>query len=129
MRRTLARAAGCGLLHRRPSQGGSPLPSALALAWLLLVTSRPVAAPPVHPPAARCCKATIRVRVPDGTGTVYLTGSLPQLGPWRPDGLAMAGEGRERAAQVSAPPSTTLEYKFTLGSCRKRGCQSVSGQR
>jgi predicted alpha/beta superfamily hydrolase len=56
------------------------------------------------------------VRVPAGTGTVYLAGSLPQLGPWRPDGVALAGEGRERATRVTAPPGTTFEYKFTLGS-------------
>jgi enterochelin esterase-like enzyme len=59
---------------------------------------------------------TINVRVPEGTGTVYLAGSLPELGPWRPDGRAMAGEGRERTARVTAPPGTTFEYKFTLGS-------------
>jgi predicted alpha/beta superfamily hydrolase len=56
------------------------------------------------------------VRVPEGTGTVYLAGSLPELGPWRPDGLAMTGEGRERTARVTAPSGTTFEYKFTLGS-------------
>jgi len=66
--------------------------------------------------AAQCCTATIHVRVPEGTGTVYLAGSLPELGPWRPDGLAMPGEGRERTARVTAPPGTTFEYKFTLGS-------------
>jgi enterochelin esterase-like enzyme len=56
------------------------------------------------------------VRVPRGTGTVYLTGSLPQLGPWRPDGLAMSGTGRERTAVVTTPPGARFEYKFTLGS-------------
>jgi enterochelin esterase-like enzyme len=55
------------------------------------------------------------VRVPDGTGTVYLAGSLPELGPWRADGLVMTGGGRERTAQLTAPPGTTVEYKFTLG--------------
>jgi glycosidase/predicted alpha/beta superfamily hydrolase len=59
---------------------------------------------------------TIRVQVPAGTGTVYLSGSLPQLGPWRADALPMSGTGRERAALVTAAPGTTLEYKFTLGS-------------
>ncbi len=56
------------------------------------------------------------MRVPEGTGTVYLAGSLPQLGPWRPNGLALAGEGRERTARVTAPAGTALEYKLTLGS-------------
>ena len=66
-------------------------------------------------PAADCCTATIHARVPEGTGTLYLAGNLPELGPWRPDGLAMSGSGRERTAQVTAPPGTTFEYKFTLG--------------
>jgi pimeloyl-ACP methyl ester carboxylesterase len=56
------------------------------------------------------------VRVPDGTGVVYLAGSLPRLGPWRPDGLALTGEGPERSVTVTVPSGTTFEYKFTLGS-------------
>ena len=87
-----------------------------ALAALLTLASHPGAISWRHAPVADCCTATLRVRVPDGTGTVYLAGSLPQLGPWRPDGLALTGNARERAAQVTAPPGTTLEYKFTLGS-------------
>jgi enterochelin esterase-like enzyme len=54
--------------------------------------------------------------VPEGTGTLYVTGNLPTLGPWNPIGKAMTGEGRERRAAVSVPPGTTFEYKFTLGS-------------
>lgn len=65
---------------------------------------------------AVCCAVTIRVTVPEGTGTVYLTGNLPELGPWRPDSRAMAGMGRERTTQVTAPSGSTFEYKFTLGS-------------
>jgi predicted alpha/beta superfamily hydrolase len=60
--------------------------------------------------------ATIRVLVPEGTGSVYLAGSLPELGPWRPDARIMAGEGRERVTRFTAPTGTSLEYKFTLGS-------------
>ncbi len=63
-----------------------------------------------------CCTATFRVNVPAGTGTVYLAGSLPRLGPWRADGLVLTGEGRERFVRLTAPPETSLEYKFTLGS-------------
>jgi len=70
----------------------------------------------VRASAAQCCTATVRATVPEGTGTVYLTGNLPELGPWRPDGIAMTGEGRERMAQLSVPLGTTIEYKFTLGS-------------
>jgi predicted alpha/beta superfamily hydrolase len=68
-----------------------------------------------HAFAAQCCSVTIQVHVPEGTGTVYLAGSLAQLGPWRPDALAMTGTGRERTARVMAPPGTAFEYKFTLG--------------
>ncbi len=63
-----------------------------------------------------CCRATIRVRVPEGTGTVYLTGSLPELGPWNPAARALTGRGPERSIELSADSGTVLEYKFTLGS-------------
>jgi predicted alpha/beta superfamily hydrolase len=88
----------------------------LVLTVMLAAASGAGGKPPQRRPAAQCCTAIIHVRVPDGTGTVYLAGSLPQLGPWRPDGLAMTGEGRERTARVTAAPGTTFEYKFTLGS-------------
>ena len=58
---------------------------------------------------------TIRARVPDGTGTVYLAGSLPELGPWRPDARPMDGVGVERSVRLTVPPGASLEYKFTLG--------------
>ena len=83
----------------------------LAIAFLAVAASAGA-----QQPAAQCCTATIRVRVPDGTGTVYLAGSLPDLGPWRPNGRAMEGQGRDRVARVTAPPGATFEYKFTLGS-------------
>lgn len=63
-----------------------------------------------------CCTATIRARVPEGTGTVYLAGNIPELGPWKADGLAMDGKGTERVAKLRVPMGTELEYKFTLGS-------------
>jgi pimeloyl-ACP methyl ester carboxylesterase len=59
---------------------------------------------------------TIRARVPAGTGPLYLSGNLPELGPWRADALPMRGAGRERTVRITAAPGTTLEYKFTLGS-------------
>jgi hypothetical protein len=78
------------------------------------------AAPTVAPTAGAgqpvlCCKATIRVRVPAGTGVVFLSGSLPELGPWRADAVRMSGTGLERTAYVTVPPGTAFEYKFTLG--------------
>lgn len=90
----------------------------LVLVALLLTTSGPV--PSVRP----CCTATIRVQVPEGTGTVYLAGSLPDLGNWRPDGAALTGQGRERTARVTAAPGTRFEYKFTLGSWDREALDS-----
>ncbi len=88
---------------------------ALASTVLLAATSCATERPPAQESSAECCTATIRALVPDGTDTVYLAGNLPELGPWRPDGLAMTGEGRERVAEVNAPEGMTFEYKFTLG--------------
>ena len=65
--------------------------------------------------ALGCCAVTIQAAVPEGTGTVYLTGNLPGLGPWEPDGFAMTGDGTERIAQFHAAQGIELEYKFTLG--------------
>ncbi|MDJ0653761.1 MAG: alpha/beta hydrolase-fold protein [Xanthomonadales bacterium] len=68
-----------------------------------------------------CCEVTIEVQVPAGTGTVYLAGSLDQLGPWRPDGLELGGEGTMRRTVLTLPRGTELEYKFTLGSWQREG--------
>lgn len=65
---------------------------------------------------APCCTATIRALVPEGTGTVYLTGNLPALGPWQPEALAMGGAGRERVVELHVERGIKLEYKLTLGS-------------
>ncbi len=89
---------------------------ALVLAALLAAASGATQNLPAQEPAPECCTATIRTLVPEGTGPVYLAGNLPELGPWRPDGLAMSGAGRERIAWVRAPKGTSFEYKFTLGS-------------
>src|SRR5438309_95278 len=86
--------------------------------WLaaLITVAAPASARQADAQQSPCCTATIRVTVPEGTGTVYLAGSLPELGPWRPDGRAMTGTGRERSVRVTAPRGTAVEYKFTLGS-------------
>ena len=88
---------------------------ALAVSALLTLASGSVAPPRADHLGAPCCTAIIRVRVPAGTGTVFLAGSLPQLGPWRPDAIALTGTGRERTAEITVPPGTSFEYKFTLG--------------
>ena len=98
--------------------------AALGAATTFALPARAVAAPlpPAGPdPAAACCTVTIRARVPARTGTVYLAGSLPELGPWRPDGRAMGGTGRERTVRLTVPPGTTLQYQFTLGDWQSQG--------
>ena len=64
----------------------------------------------------QCCTVTLHVTVPQGTGTLYLAGSLAQLGSWSPNGLALTGRGAERSANLSVPSGTSFEFKFTLGS-------------
>jgi enterochelin esterase-like enzyme len=87
--------------------------NALPLAALLALASPDPAPPGLE--SSVCCTATIRVKVPEGTGIVYLAGSLPELGPWRADGLRMAGAGRERTVRITVAKGTSFEYKFTLG--------------
>jgi len=86
---------------------------AFAAFLLLIAACGQKAAPPA--PASLCCTVTITAVVPEGLPTVYLTGNLPELGPWKPDARTMEGVGRERVARVTAPRGTVLEYKFTLG--------------
>lgn len=58
----------------------------------------------------------IAATVPDGTGPLYITGSVPALGPWNPRGAEMVKDGKYRVYAFTAPRGTALEYKFTLGS-------------
>ena len=62
-----------------------------------------------------CCTLTVQATVAEDLGTVYLSGNIDALGPWRPDGLALQGEGAVRSVTVEVPKGTELEYKFTLG--------------
>ncbi|MBL8537280.1 MAG: hypothetical protein JNM59_07730 [Hyphomonadaceae bacterium] len=64
---------------------------------------------------------TIRAIVPENSGPVYLAGNLPELGPWRANGAAMQGTGRERRITLRLPLGTTLEYKITQGSWDREG--------
>ncbi|MDJ0938458.1 MAG: alpha/beta hydrolase-fold protein [Woeseiaceae bacterium] len=67
-----------------------------------------------------CCEVTVNVTVPEGSGTVYMPGNRPELGPWSPDAYAMSGDGPVRTATLSIPKGSTFEYKFTLGSWERQ---------
>ncbi|HET8622346.1 MAG TPA: alpha/beta hydrolase-fold protein [Gemmatimonadales bacterium] len=101
--------------------------SALALAALLTLAAPSPAALFFQQRAAACCTATITVRVPDGIGRVYLAGNLPELGPWRADGRALTGAGRERTTTIVVPTGTDFEYKFTLGSWEREALNPSGG--
>jgi pimeloyl-ACP methyl ester carboxylesterase len=58
---------------------------------------------------------TMSVQVPEGVGTVYLAGNLPELGGWNPAAIPLEGEGRIRSVTLPISPYTKFEYKFTLG--------------
>jgi enterochelin esterase-like enzyme len=74
------------------------------------------------PAAAQATRRiTIRARVPEKAGTVYLTGNLPELGPWDPSKRAMEGLGPERRLVLDVPAGLTLEFKLTLGSWAREG--------
>lgn len=100
------------------------MPLFLALAALLAAAPGAGPSPSVGAKLAQCCTATITAIVPQGTGPVYLTGTLLALGPWRANGLAMTGEGHRRTARVTAPSGTVFEYKFTLGTWDREALDS-----
>ncbi len=64
---------------------------------------------------------TITVTVPEDAPTVYLSGNLPELGPWHPAGLEMSGESTQRTATLSVPHGFSLRYKVTAGSWEREG--------
>jgi enterochelin esterase-like enzyme len=58
----------------------------------------------------------IKVDVPPNTGTLYISGNLDSMGPWKPNGMALEGAGTTRTLSLAVPANHVLEYKFTLGS-------------
>ena len=64
---------------------------------------------------------TIHAEVPEGVGTIFITGNRPEIGNWNPSGLAMSGSGTNRTTVLQLPTGTQLEYKFTLGSWDREG--------
>ncbi len=92
------------------------MPSSLVgVLWLLAAVDDP------RPKAD--IAVTFRVSVPAATprdATVYLAGSSPSVGTWKPDGVPMTrlADGRHEAT-VKLPRGDALEYKITLGSWPK----------
>ena len=62
---------------------------------------------------------TIRVHAPAGTpdtATLFVSGNLPELGEWRPDGLRMTkGDSAIWKARVTVTARAEIEFKITLG--------------
>ena len=54
--------------------------------------------------------------VPDGA-SIFLAGSLPSMGPWKPDGLQLvrAKESNEWRGTLNAKKGDVLQYKCTQG--------------
>lgn len=58
---------------------------------------------------------TIIANVPNGSGTVYITGNRPECGFWNPGFYAMDGD-MPRSARLKVAEGDRVEFKFTLGS-------------
>ena len=83
------------------------------LTFTALAASSPAQTPDVRRPER---PVTLRVSVPEGSGTVYLAGNTPALGPWDAQRFTMDGTGTNRSAALHLPAGKKLEFKFTLGS-------------
>jgi predicted alpha/beta superfamily hydrolase len=72
---------------------------------------------------------TIRAHAPAGTpdsASLYVAGSLPALGSWRPDGLRMTKEeDGVWTAVVHAPTGKYVEFKITLGNWDQEALYAV----
>ncbi|MEL6870246.1 MAG: alpha/beta hydrolase-fold protein [Pseudomonadota bacterium] len=64
---------------------------------------------------------TITATVPADAPVVYLSGNLPELGPWHPERFEMSGTGAERTATLTVPAGHLLRYKITAGSWEREG--------
>ncbi len=71
---------------------------------------------PVSTPPQNHYLLHLTATVPEGTGTVYVAGSLPVLGGWSPNHFAMEGTGTRREATIEVPAGVTIEFKLTAGS-------------
>ena len=73
-------------------------------------------------------KINFRLHAPDlpSDSSVYLTGSIPELGNWNPQQVKMNACGDHRWAYcLQRPPIRVIEYKYTLGSWEKEAADST----
>lgn len=70
---------------------------------------------------------TFTLRSPDlpGDTAVYITGSIDELGNWDPGNVKMAYKGDHSwSKEIDIDTSTSIEYKYTLGSWEREGAQA-----
>lgn len=100
--------------------------AAFVLPIVIAAASCTPAGPPTDPvetaePSAELARVAVTAEVPADAPTVYLTGNLPELGPWDADALAMSGDGATRTAALTMPVGHDFEFKLTLGAWENEG--------
>lgn len=71
--------------------------------------------------ASESFEVRITAQVPADAPQVYLSGNLPELGPWHPGAYKMDGSGSQRTATLRVPAGHALQYKVTAGSWEREG--------
>ena len=70
---------------------------------------------------AESFEVRITAVVPTDSPQVYLSGNLPERGPWNPGLYKMDGTGSKRTATLRVPAGHALQYKVTAGSWEREG--------
>jgi len=86
---------------------------------VLMVVLLPLAHTPAHAQASVPVSVEFSLHAPDlpRGSKVYLSGGVPALGNWAPDGVAMDYQGNSFwRAVVIFPRAMSVEYHYTLGS-------------
>lgn len=79
-------------------------------------------------PAHDLVKVTFQLHAPDlsSDSSVYLAGSVPELGNWNPEQVEMSARGDHRWSYcLERPAIHVIEYKYTLGSWEKEGADAT----
>lgn len=105
--------------------------SSLATFLPLLLTSTQVAPALAQESTPHRVKIVFQLVAPslDPNQTVYVTGSIPELGNWNPRAVEMEARGKGRwTYSVECDSIRVIEYKFTLGTW-EREAADARGQR